>query len=255
MKNTSTKRLVQTALFIALALVVRQFSVMIPFGGANGMRIGVSEIFTKMPALLFGPVLGGATSGLVDFLAQVIKAEGAYLWPILFVMILGGALTGILWKIFCKIPSSKLRIGFGIGCALLLAWGVFNSITIHIIGGGAWFDALSALGEKSAFATWGLCIAALFGLIFLVADIVLKKKAGDKYNDDFLQLTLTIFLSDIVVTTLNTFVLRYYYSGLAKIPFWTYYLPRVIQDLISTVIFAYIISCLLKIYRRIIKGE
>ncbi len=250
MKNTSTKRLVQTALFIALALVVRQFSVMIPFGGSGGMRIGVSEVFTKMPALLFGPVLGGAASGLVDILSQLIKSEGAYLWPMLAVMVLGGVLTGILWKIIRIIPSGRLRAGFGAVCAVLLALGAFNHITLNLIRSGAWFDALSALGDKIAFSTWGLYTASFFGLVFLAVDLIFKKKMGDKYNDDFLQLTLTVFLSDIVVTTLNTFVLRFYYSGLAKIPFWTYYIPRVVQDMISTVIFAYILSCLLKIYRK-----
>ena len=250
MKNTSTKNIVQTALFIALALVVRQFSVMIPFGGANGMRIGISEVFTKMPAFIFGPVLGGVASGLVDFLAQMIKAEGAYLWPMLGVMILGGALTGILWKVFKKLPSQRVRVGFTVFCVFLLALGVFNHLTLSVIKGGAWFNALSALGDKSSFTTYGLYCASVFGFVFLTADFILKKKS-ENYNDDFLQLTLTVFLSDVVVTTLNTFILRYYYSGLAKIPFCTYYIPRLVQDLISTVVFAYLLSCLLKIYRRI----
>ena len=135
-------------------------------------------------------------------------------------------------------------------CVFLLALGVFNHLTLSVIKGGAWFNALSALGDKSSFTTYGLYCASVFGFVFLTADFILKKKS-ENYNDDFLQLTLTVFLSDVVVTTLNTFILRYYYSGLAKIPFWTYYIPRLVQDLISTVVFAYLLSCLLKIYRRI----
>lgn len=177
MKNISTKRLVQTALFISLALAMRQLSIMLPFGGSGGMRIGISEVFTKMPALLFGPFWGGAASGLVDFLAQMIKSEGAYLWPMLAVMILGGVITGTMWKVLKKLPFERLRLG------------------------------------------------------------------------------LTVFSSDIVVTTLNTFILRHYYSGLAKIPFWTYYIPRVVQDLITSVLFAYILSFLLKIYRTAVEKE
>lgn len=249
MKKISTKQLVQTALFIALALVVRQFSIMIPFAGANGMRIGVSEVFTKMPALLFGPVWGGAASGLVDLLSQIIKSEGAYLWPMFLVMVLGGVLTGVLWKVIKKIPSSTLRKGFAVVCAFLAVLGAFNHISLNFTS-GFWHNSLSSLGDKSYFATFGLYCASFFGFLFLLADFILKKKSH-KYNDDFLQLALTVFSSDIIVTTLNTFVLRYYYSGLAKIPFWIYYTPRVIQDLISTVIFAYIISCLLKIYEKI----
>ena len=253
MKNTHLKHVVHTALFIALALVVRQFSFMIPMGGANGMRIGVSEVFTKMPAILFGPVLGGVASGLVDLLAQIIKSEGAYLWPIFFVMVIGGALTGIMWKCMCKIPSKNLRIGFASVCGALLVFGVFNIITVTLVRSGWWFDAVASLDKNMGFATYGLCIAAVYGNVFLVADLIFKKKGGEKYNDDFLQLTLTVFIPDIVVTTLNTFVLRHFYTGLAKIPFWVYYTPRLIQDLITAVIFAYIISCLMKVYRKVIK--
>lgn len=253
MKNTHLKQIIQTALFIALALVVRQFSFMIPMGGVNGMRIGVSEVFTKMPAILFGPILGGASSGLVDLLAQVIKSEGAYLWPIFFVMVLGGVLTGLMWMWMKKIPSKNLRIGFSIVCGGLFILGIYNIITVTFIKSGWWFGAVSSLGKNIGFATYGLCIAGVFGALFLLTDFLFKKKAGEKHNDDFLQLTLTIFTSDIVVTTLNTFVLRHFYTGLAKIPFWIYYTPRLIQDLINAVIFAYIISHLLKVYHKIIK--
>jgi ECF transporter S component (folate family) len=86
MKNSSVKTAVQTSLFVAIALVVRMFSFLVPMGGVGSMRIGFSEVFTKMPAILFGPLYGGMASGLVDYLAQVIKPEGAYLWLMLPVM-------------------------------------------------------------------------------------------------------------------------------------------------------------------------
>ena len=251
MKNTSTKCIVQTALFVALALVVRLFSVMLPIGGVAGMRIGVSEVFTKMPAILFGPVYGGAASGLVDFLSQVIKSEGAYLWPMLIVMILGGMLTGFLWKGFKKVTSSKLRVVFIVFCVFLAALGIFNHRVLSVVKQGAWYDTLLRLKENISFATYGLYAASLLGIAFVVTDAVLKRKFPDKYNDDFLQLTLTILISDIAVTTLNTFVLRFYYSGLARLPFWVVYVPRLIPDFVQTAIFAYIISCLLKIYKKI----
>lgn len=246
MKNISTKRLVQTALFISLALAVRQLSVMLPFGGAGGMRIGISEVFTKMPALLFGPFWGGVASGLVDFLAQMIKAEGAYLWPMLFVMILGGMITGVVWKHLKKLPEEKLRIGFFVFCVFLALFGAFNHVTLTVWKSGPWFSALSVLDDKASFTYIGLYVTSFFGLVFLVTDSFFKKKSG---QNDFLHLALTVFSSDIVVTTLNTFILRYYFSGLKKIPFFAYYTPRVIQDLVTSVIFAYILSFLLKIYR------
>lgn len=251
MKNVTTKHIVQTALFIALALVVRMFSVMIPIGGVGSMRIGFSEVFTKMPALLFGPVMGGAASGLVDLLAQIIKSEGAYLWPILIVMIAGGALTGFLWRFFKNISSEKLRAGFIVFCVLLASFGAYNHYTLSIVQQGTWHSILLRLKENLGFATYGMYMAALLGILFLIIDMILKRKSPDSYNDDFLQLTLTVFLSDIFVTTLNTFVLRFYYSGLAKLPFWVVYIPRLIPDFVQAALFAYIISCLLKVFKKI----
>ena len=252
MKKFTTSQIVQTALFIALAIVVRQFSFMIPFGGTNGMRIGVSEVFTKMPALLFGPVLGGVASGLVDWLSQLIKAEGAYLLPILFVMILGGFTTGVLWKIMKNADTKKLRIAFFTVCLFLAVFGAVNHVVLSFNINGGFYTLLSSLGDKSSFATYGMYFASVLGWLFLLADFLIRKKSAD-YSEDFFPLVITIFASDFVVTTLNTFVLRYFYSGLAKIPFLTYYLPRVLQDVISAIVFAYIISALLKIYRKVIK--
>ena len=256
MKKLSTKSLVQTALFIALALVVRQLSIMIPFGGSAGMRIGVSEVFTKMPALLFGPLLGGITSGLVDFLSQLIKSEGAYLWLMLPVMVLGGVLTGFGWRFFRKISPAKLRKGFLFGCVACAVVGILNTAVLKFNFHGFWFNALDKLGTKVTLTTYGMLIASAFGFVFLFVEHIFKKKAGDGFNDDFIQLAFTVFFSDIIVTTLNTFILRLdapFGVGLSRLPFLAFYIPRLIPDLVGTVVFAYILSILLKIYNRIIK--
>ncbi|MEE0411066.1 MAG: hypothetical protein UD759_09810 [Clostridia bacterium] len=75
-KNKSTKILVQCALFLAMALVLRNFSYMVFMGGRAGMRLGVSGFFSKMPAILFGPMYGAAVSGLTDLFGYVLKPDG-----------------------------------------------------------------------------------------------------------------------------------------------------------------------------------
>lgn len=250
MKNLSTRKIVQTALFVALALVVRMFSVMIPVGGVGSLRIGFSEVFTKMPAILFGPLMGGIASGLVDFLAQVIKSEGAYLWPMLIVMIAGGALTGVLWKGMRKVPAKGIRLAFVLLCVFLAVFGGYNHFVLSSVGAGEWFDTLARLKDNLPMATYGMYGASALGIVFLVIDYVLKHRHPDSYKEDFLPLAVTVLVSDLFVTTLNTFVLRYYYSGLAKLPFWVVYIPRVIPDLVSAAIFAYIISCMLKVSKK-----
>ena len=53
MKNIST--LVLTALFIALGIVLGQFTIQI----TQDMKVGISFIATQLTATLFGPVVGG----------------------------------------------------------------------------------------------------------------------------------------------------------------------------------------------------
>ena len=40
-KNTSLKKIIQTALLIAITLILRNFSYMFYFGGGTGMRVGI----------------------------------------------------------------------------------------------------------------------------------------------------------------------------------------------------------------------
>ena len=54
--SQAIRKIVQTALLISLALVARNLSVMVNIMGATGMRVGSSQVFSRMPALLFGPV-------------------------------------------------------------------------------------------------------------------------------------------------------------------------------------------------------
>ena len=67
MKKSSAqffRRIIQTALLIALALAVRSLSVMSTFMGAPGLRISCAQVFSRMPALLFGPFFGGLAQEL-----------------------------------------------------------------------------------------------------------------------------------------------------------------------------------------------
>ena len=186
----------------------------------------------------------------MDILAQVIKPEGAYIWPMLGVMVLGGAITGFVWGAVKNVSSRRLRIIFVIFCTSLAIFGAFNHRVLWAAEQNVWYTTLLRLKGQLPFATWGMYAASLLGIIFLAFDIILEKKHPSSYNGNFLQLVVTVFTSDIVVTTLNTFVLRAYYEGLAKLPFWMVYIPRLIPDFVSTVIFAYLLSFLLKIHSK-----
>ena len=72
-------------------------SLYIPLFGQNGMSVGISGIFSMLPAFLFGPVYGMIVSGLSDLLGYLLKPMGAYLPLMTLIVALGGFLRGALW--------------------------------------------------------------------------------------------------------------------------------------------------------------
>ena len=105
------KRIVQVGLLIALAVVVRNFSVMLPIAGVSGLRISFGEAFTKIAAILFGPLYGGISSGSLDVIGFFLAggAFGPYIPWITVDAVLGGTMTGLLWILAGKI-NKKWRI-------------------------------------------------------------------------------------------------------------------------------------------------
>lgn len=88
----SVRRITISAVFLSLSLVLKTtLTFDLPLFGQNGMRIGISGIFSILPALLFGPGYGAAVSGLSDFLGFLIKPTGGYL-PLLTISAAAGGL-------------------------------------------------------------------------------------------------------------------------------------------------------------------
>ena len=67
MKKLST--LILVALFIAIGIVLGQYSVQI----TQDVKVGISFVATQLTATLFGPVVGGSMGGVADILKFIIK--------------------------------------------------------------------------------------------------------------------------------------------------------------------------------------
>lgn len=250
-KSFPVKAVVQTSLFTALAIVVRNLSYMVYFGGAPGMRIGFSGIFTKIAAILSGPFLGGAASGILDIMGYLIKPEGAYI-PLLTVSaILGGVVTGVLWKVFGKTDTDRLQRAALILISAIGAAGIFNHICISYYSKSLWARTIQGLGKYRDFASIGLEAIAIVGIILFIADFAVKKKIKKpEMHNDFLKVLLVTGISGVLVTTLNTYILQLFIPQLGKMGFVIFWIPRVIQEIFMTVIQAYIVSLLLSIYKK-----
>ncbi|MDD6265195.1 MAG: ECF transporter S component [Clostridia bacterium] len=131
-------KIVLTAIMTAMAVVVKSIlPVTIPlFGG--GLKVGLAGIFTAFPALLLGPLWGGASSALCDFLSFLVNPQGGYQPLLTLTAFFGGCVKGLAYWFIVKygyiLKKNVTRI---IVAVLLLGVGAYGVAThISITGDG-----------------------------------------------------------------------------------------------------------------------
>lgn len=255
-RNKSLLIMVQCALLLSVALVFRYFSQMIPIAGVGGMRISISVFFSKMPALLFGPVYGAVTSGLADFLGWVIRPdEGAYIFPMTLTAALGGVISGLVFKVIKGFEIKRVhKFIYLIAVLHFGLFGILNHLNATVFSESSFGQLLSTLGEKRLpFFTYGFIVCFIIGMLFFIVNMIIERLTDKPYADLYMKVFITLLCANIPVTTLNTFVLRWFYDGLAKLPFSVVYAPRIIEEIITTFITAYVLTYLYKLVTRLNK--
>jgi ECF transporter S component (folate family) len=270
-----------SAVFLSIAVVVKTvFSFYVPLFGQNGMRIDISGIFSMMPAILFGPVYGAIVAALSDILGFLLKPTGAYLPFMTLAVALGGALRGLLWMALRNKNSAKMRVAVAVFSVLILLLGICNIAFLAADGIDKSFyentppedvategmhlvsrllitrtagakDPGGTLATYIIFVTAGVVGAAAFGILLLIADFVLSKKLLKGENKmQILPLLIMMVLAGLVVTTLNTVVLRETIESWKLLPFSVLLIPRIIEDLLTSSVQVYFVALLLGIFKK-----
>ena len=122
MKNVTTKKLVMTALMMALTMVATMFiRIPLPLGYVN-----LGDVFVLMSVFVLGPVYGtiaaGVGSGLADLFGYITYAPGT--------LIIKSAMAFVAWmiyKLLSKATGKEMlgEIVGGIVGALVMATGYF----------------------------------------------------------------------------------------------------------------------------------
>lgn len=276
------RRVTVSALLLSLALVLKTtFSIYIPLFGQNGMSVGISGIFSMLPAFLFGPVYGAVVAGLSDLLGYILKPMGAYLPLMTLVVAFGGFLRGALWAALRSRGSRAMRIAVAAFSAVLLTAGVLNVMFLKADGVTAAFydqaqasgistenlhlvskmlitrtmnakDPAGSLATYLAFVTSGVIGSAVLGLLLLAADWFLSRRlAGAAGAGHVPQLLVVMIVSGLIVTTLNTVILREtIYASWKVLPFAVIWIPRAIEEVLGNTVKAYFVALLLGIAGR-----
>lgn len=253
-RNHSLIVLVQSSLFLAVALVFRFFSRMIPIYGVGGMRISISVFFTRIPAILFGPIYGAAVGGLSDFLGWLIRPdEGAYIFPMTLTAAFGGLVAGFVFKFINKVKITPRHKTIYLVITILFGvFGVMNHSLITLYKDSIPGQLLLQFGEKRLpFITYGFYVCFVVGILFYLINLLIEKLCNKPYAELYIKVLITLLVANIPVTTLNTFILRWFYDGLAKLPFFVLYTPRLIEELITTFITAYVITYFYELFMKL----
>lgn len=141
-RKTLLYRMTFTAVFAALAVVVKSFTNLALNIPGVGIKIGFSGIFTFFPAAFCGPVWGGIASALSDALGYVIAPDGAYIPWLTLTAFCGGVIKGLLWKALNLKAGKKARI------ALISVFAV-----IGLIGGAVNISLVSDGVMKGVIAS------------------------------------------------------------------------------------------------------
>ena len=217
------------------------------------MRIGCSMFFSKLPALLFGPLFGGIADGLIDVLAYIIKPEGGYMPLLTATAILGGVLVGLLWKYAKKINDKLFGKLFIVVFSLLLFLGITNWVLSGVYPHLSYSKWVLSFGKKVSFITIWPTITGALALFLFSLEAILKEKLHIPNN--FIKLFTVLFTANLIVTTLNTFILMIFIPSLTKNGFLAFYIPRFVEECIITVLQSYVVSYLLKVYSKYNLGK
>jgi ECF transporter S component (folate family) len=234
-----------------------------------------------MPSILFGPVYGAIVSGLSDFLGYILKPTGTYMPLLTLIAAAGGFIRGALWAVLQNMNSKKMRIIVAVCSTFLLIVGICNIVFLSADGINNDFyvqvqkenihtenmhlvsrmlitrtidtkDPSGNLATYITFVTAGVIGSAVLGILLLIADFIISKKLlHDSRKGQIPQLLIAMIGSGLIVTTLNTLVLREtIYTSWKVIPFIVVWIPRVIEEILGNTVKAYFVAVLLGVFRQ-----
>lgn len=244
----SLKKLIISSLMLAIGLIIRQMSVMVPLMGVPGLRIGFSGVFTSIPAIIFGPVYGALTSSMADIVGHFLNPQGPFFPHFTIMAAIGGFLRGFLWMKLRRVSLHKLKVSLSTFLIILISLGIISSIMVYGFSESSFSSFLTGLkiksGSQIACITYiPIIIGALGFLILYINKFITSKNDNSLMNQKYLPLAITMLISGLIVTTINTEIIMSLY-GIKK-AFLLFYIPRFIEEVVTNLVSAYLISWIL----------
>jgi len=249
------------AILLSMAIMLSMMaSIVVPIAGTPLMTISFSGIFHNTVAILFGPLFGGIQRALADVIMFVIRPLGPFLWPLTVTAFLRGASIAFLWIKVRGIKPKVYSIGYSITFAALLAFGLFNLSAQLLFPDSAYVAILTPNPNNIVRHTssFGFIIAGIVGLVpQIIIRKVTKKTGNTLFYDRYIKLLVAIVVPGLVFSTANTYILFLTAIGPNTIAlgFTYFWIPRIFNELIISMINVYVLVLLLGVYEKAMKRK
>lgn len=135
MKHEQIKRLVLTALFMALTCVATMaIQISIP---ATGGYVNIGDCFVLLSAVVLGPVYGAVAGGVGPALADIITGHAVYAPATLIIKALMAVITGLIFRAMKKHVNTYVSQLVGsVAAELWMILGYFIFEWLFLADGG-----------------------------------------------------------------------------------------------------------------------
>jgi hypothetical protein len=109
----------------------------------------------------------------------------------------------------------------------------------------------SGLSAYIVSMTYGLIGSGVLGLVLLILDFVISRLTARRSALPIAQLLIAALVTGLIVTTLNTVILReMLFTSWKVLPFAVVWLPRAVEEVLSNIVDVYFISLLYGVIAR-----
>ena len=250
-KISNTHKLTISAMLITTAIVLNYFRVMIPIGGAPVLSVSFGGPFIKMAGILFGPAFGSAAGAAVDLIVHLISPKGAYIWELTLVEFIKGGAIAFLFRKASKLHFSLYSALYIIVFFTIALLGAVNCIFAFGFPESEYSVLMNSIGARTDYISIGLLAAGILGLAahFSAYLLFARRNRNQSLYERYLRLLPVVGLPCIVLTIVNTFVLRRY-GFFTSVPFIAICIPRVVEELLMVLFNTYVLSLLTMLYER-----
>ena len=107
------------------------------------------------------------------------------------------------------------------------------------------------MGKKVQYLGLGLILIGVIGFALLIINNIINRNNNSNYSyvyNNFFKLIISVGVSGLIVSTLNTYFILTFTPALAAKGFMVLWVPRIVEALIMSIINSYAIAILLYSY-------